>query len=225
MVAEKLSRDNGGEQEPEHEIASLEEAIAVIEALKGALREKEAALEEAQENATKDTLLESMLNQGAAKRELEKRVEEGRAFGVFIVDIDKFKPYNDTYGHDEGDELLLLLEELLQKYFRREDDNCVLARIGGDEFLLIMIDLIQNGRRTSDPHQQMENIREIVLRQGVEAELLERQPRARALGVGLSVGGAIFDPQDPVSAKELKREADAALYVDKRRRHGSESSR
>lgn len=219
-------RERFPDNHEEHQVSSLEEARAVIEALRASLASKEDELNEVKKRVDMDPLLESMLNQGAAKRELERRVGEGLPFGVWIVDIDKFKLYNDTYDHEEGNQLLYLLEELLQANFKRDDDNCTLARIGGDEFLLmIMIDLVQDGRRSPDPHQQMENVREIILRQRVEAEMLRREPRAAAIGVGLSVGCAIFNPDEPVSAQELKKRADAAMYEDKRQRHGNSSSR
>jgi diguanylate cyclase (GGDEF)-like protein len=218
--------------ERRNEISSLEEALRVIAALEHSLEaEREArraALrqkEEIEEEAKHDSLLKTMLNQGATMERLEACVHENKPFGVFYVDIDRFKKFNDTYGHGAGNELLLLLEELLQENFRRATDNFEVGRVGGDEFLLIMAELKQGGRRSSDFEEQMQNIRELILRDKVEAGLYVRDPRTKEAGIGLSIGSAFFHPEQPISAPALKERADKALYLDKRTRRGDEPDR
>lgn len=55
-----------------------------------------------------------------------------------IMDIDKFKTVNDTYGHAAGDVVLKLFGQLLRTNFRKED---VIGRIGGDEFVVLLKNL------------------------------------------------------------------------------------
>ena len=54
---------------------------------------------------------------------------------MLLMDIDNFKQLNDTYGHQAGDQVLILLARIMQKYSRKGD---VAARIGGDEFILFL---------------------------------------------------------------------------------------
>lgn len=72
-----------------------------------------------------------------ASKVLMKAREDGITAVVLFVDIDGFKPINDTYGHEEGDEALLLLASTLTKNFRNND---IIARWGGDEFVVVAID-------------------------------------------------------------------------------------
>ena len=69
------------------------------------------------------------------ERELSRSKRQGTPLGVIMLDLDHFKEYNDTYGHNAGDELLCALGQLIQDQIRREDIAC---RFGGEEFLLIM---------------------------------------------------------------------------------------
>jgi diguanylate cyclase (GGDEF)-like protein len=193
------------------ELSSLEEARAVILAL--------------QERLKYDPNLSSFLNKKETGKRVEARVERGEPFGLFLIDLDNFKPYNDTYGHRQGDQLLQKLEAILQQNFRREGDEAThslleAGRIGGDEFLVIMAELSisddrreETEQRTQDPHQQMDNIY-AMLRQ-VEARLLEEDPNAQKVGLGFSIGSTLFDPHEPVSAEMLLDQADEAMYKEK----------
>jgi len=77
------------------------------------------------------------------RREFEQRLEKalssvqagGEEFSVLLIDLDRFKPVNDTCGHLAGDELLRQISQLFQGRLREED---TLARLGGDEFGIIL---------------------------------------------------------------------------------------
>lgn len=60
-------------------------------------------------------------------------VRNNKPFSVVLVDIDKFKAINDTYGHDVGDRVIFELAQLLRKELRNAD---VVARFGGEEFII-----------------------------------------------------------------------------------------
>jgi diguanylate cyclase (GGDEF)-like protein len=70
--------------------------------------------------------------------EAERYLGEGRAIGVAIIDLDEFKPVNDTFGHLAGDRILRDVGAL---FVSRTRSNDLIARYGGDEFLLLVVDL------------------------------------------------------------------------------------
>ena len=72
---------------------------------------------------------------------LKAFLEKAGAGALFALDIDDFKRINDTYGHQFGDQVLILLANTLKECSRQED---MAARIGGDEFLLFLPDCTQN---------------------------------------------------------------------------------
>jgi len=67
--------------------------------------------------------------------EISKSARSGGGLGVIMSDIDLFKKFNDTYGHDAGDLVLVEFAKLLTKSFR---DSDIVCRFGGEEFIIIM---------------------------------------------------------------------------------------
>jgi diguanylate cyclase (GGDEF)-like protein/PAS domain S-box-containing protein len=136
--------------------------------------------------------LEEML-----QRETRRAVRSDLGLGVLMLDLDHFKKFNDTFGHDAGDTVLRETAAFLSKSVRAEDIVC---RFGGEEFLVI---LPQASLKVT--HVRAERIRSklrelTVLHQG--------QPLGM---VTVSVGVAEL-PQHGTSPKELIDAADAALY-------------
>ena len=87
----------------------------------------------------------------ALEQALEDRLQNGRPFSLLYADLDNFKVYNDTYGFNEGDKILLLLSKLLGSALQKKGaGNDALYHVGGDDFVLI-----------SHPHRVM-NIAECV---------------------------------------------------------------
>ena len=114
-----------------------------------------------------------------------------------MLDLDKFKVFNDTYGHAAGDTLLRKLGGFLRSRTRGEDIAC---RYGGEEFVLILpeasIEVTQ---------QRAEQLRE-------EFKLLTVQDRGQTLGaLTLSVGVAVF-PEHGATVEEILHAVDTALY-------------
>lgn len=121
--------------------------------------------------------------------------------GYFLIlDIDKFKDINDTYGHSAGDAVLQRIGEFLRSQFREGD---IIGRIGGDEFIILMKYV---GSRT-------------IARKRVEAMLNEirsmKHPELEGRPVTFSVG-VVFSPESGSSFEELYKNADQALYQTKR---------
>ena len=120
------------------------------------------------------------------------------ALAVLHLDLDKFKYFNDTYGHTLSDELLKQLADRLRMRLGQADTLC---RLGGDEFMLVLGDLIAE--------QVMGQVATLC------ADLLERVAEpfdidGRRLQVSLSIGVAIY-PQDGSDAGVLMRHANTAL--------------
>lgn len=133
----------------------------------------------------------------ALDRELARAIRSGESLSVVMLDIDFFKRFNDTFGHDAGDAVLRTLGTLLRKRARAEDIAC---RYGGEEFMLVMTGM------SSDAAQN----RVDVLREEIQA--LDVQHEGRSLGrITVSAGIATY-PLHAQGKKELIEAADQALY-------------
>jgi diguanylate cyclase (GGDEF)-like protein len=113
-----------------------------------------------------------------------------------MLDIDHFKDFNDTYGHDAGDQVLVALGRLLRLSIRQSDIAC---RYGGEEFVIIL-----PGANAEDGCSRAEIIR-------AEFGALTVEFEARQLSATISVGVALY-PLNGASPDELLRAADAAMY-------------
>jgi diguanylate cyclase (GGDEF)-like protein len=71
------------------------------------------------------------------EEEIARSKRRKKPFSVIIMDIDKFKHFNDTYGHLAGDEIIISLACTLTKTLREED---ILSRFGGEEFMVLLPD-------------------------------------------------------------------------------------
>ena len=84
--------------------------------------------------------LTHLLNRRAGERALEnglqKAITEDLQFAVMLIDLDRFKPINDTYGHEAGDLVLVEISRRIEKSLRKSD---TVIRWGGDEFLILAI--------------------------------------------------------------------------------------
>lgn len=84
--------------------------------------------------------LTSLLNRRAYDQyfpsEVERAYRQGYPLFLALIDVDDFKVYNDTYGHDEGDKILITLGNALRTFTRKNVDLCF--RLGGDEFAVML---------------------------------------------------------------------------------------
>jgi diguanylate cyclase (GGDEF)-like protein/PAS domain S-box-containing protein len=138
----------------------------------------------------------------ALHRELEGDDAAGTA--VVYVDLDNFKPVNDTHGHAAGDELLILAAEHLKEASRRED---VVGRLGGDEFIVLL-------RGIPNPAVAMQVADRICTSLHTSIEMSSGTVDLRA-SVGVACAGA-----GTTTPEELVRRADAAMYVSKHQEQG-----
>jgi diguanylate cyclase (GGDEF)-like protein/PAS domain S-box-containing protein len=135
------------------------------------------------------------------EREMRRAARAAQSLGILMIDLDHFKKFNDTYGHDAGDAVLRETGASLSKGIRAEDFVC---RFGGEEFVVIL--------PTADP----ETSRARAERLRTKMRELTIMYQGKTLGmVTISVGVAAF-PAHGTSPKELMVAADAALYEAKR---------
>ena len=135
---------------------------------------------------------------------LERRVAEepAKAAGaLFYIDLDNFKQVNDTHGHQVGDEALLEVAALLKEQIRGGD---LAARLGGDEFALFLCGM---------DRAAAERKAELILKAG---ECLRGFSGTAEHPLGLSLGGAVFEPRTGEALEALFRRADQAMYSVKR---------
>ena len=136
------------------------------------------------------------------ERELQVASRKKQAVAVLFLDLDHFKRFNDTFGHDAGDMVLQALADLFRAFFRATDMCC---RYGGEEFAIIL----------PESSAQDAAIRADALRS--EVKNLRLQYKKQTLGpLTLSAGVAAF-PEHGSTAEELLKIADQCLYESKSR--------
>ena len=135
--------------------------------------------------------------QESLERELRRAARSNKSLGGILLDIDHFKQFNDSYGHEAGDIVLRELGSFLQSQIRGEDIAC---RVGGEEFLLILPDT-----SLDITMQRAEKLRE-------ESKRVNIQYGGRPLAaITLSMGVAAF-PVHGTTCDIILRSADEALY-------------
>ena len=140
-------------------------------------------------------LLESMTREFAFAKRKQHFV------GVIMIDVDHFKSYNDTYGHDAGDAVLRAFGAFLQKQTRHED---IASRYGGEEFVMIF-----SGIEEADLLKRCEEIRN-------KTKLLVVEHPGQSLGtISISLGAALY-PQHGQTPDEVITAADTAMYQAKK---------
>jgi len=135
------------------------------------------------------------------ERELARAARRKQTLAVFMLDLDHFKRFNDTFGHGAGDAALKAVAEIFRSSIRSEDIAC---RYGGEEFTIMMPDV-----PIAIALDRAETIRRAVANLSVP---LDRETCAE---FSVSIGVAIY-PDDGEGADQLLRRADLALYRAKR---------
>lgn len=161
--------------------------------------ELEAANKKIMELATHD-ILTGLANRRVFYEMLEAALEQAKrrneVLAVLFIDLDNFKPINDTWGHDIGDKVLIDIARRIKKAIRAAD---TIARIGGDEFL-ILLNPVKN-------KNEAKRVAEKVLEK-IEAPLEIGEIK---VSVGMSIGISICT-NGKCSADKLIIDADSAMY-------------
>lgn len=121
-----------------------------------------------------------------------------KKFAVLMLDLNKFKSINDTYGHAAGDKVLVAVSQRLVSIVRESD---TVARLGGDEFVLIVESINERAQLEALGHKLMDVVSQnLILDSG------------QTVAVGASVGYAWY-PKDGDSLRDILEVADQAMYT------------
>lgn len=203
-------RDAGDDKVDELEIALIASTVGMVLVifamavlvLVPMMRRLESQTDELIDLATTDPLTGS-LNRRSFMREAEAEFARfrryGNRFAVIMIDIDRFKKVNDTYGHAGGDSVIRALTRVCLEQTRSSD---VLGRMGGEEFAVLLPEATIDSARIAAEK----------LRAALEAEVVHHE--GREIRFTASLGVAVAGDDDTEILKILSR-ADDALYVAK----------
>ena len=157
-------------------------------------------------------LLTDIPNRFAMERFIDAQIEQadksGGILGLIYIDLDKFKPINDTYGHHVGD---LFLQAVARRMSRQLSGSDMLARLGGDEFAALVSP--QNGRMNLDPVvARLKHCFDKPFR--IEDHLIHGEA---------SIGVALY-PEDGATQDSLLSAADAGMYAVKNKKKNFEKN-
>jgi len=119
----------------------------------------------------------------------------GEIFSLILIDIDDFKSINDTFGHQEGDRVLINISRLFVENIRKSD---AVARYGGEEFLIL------------SPHHDIESAK--ILAEKIRL-LVQKEQLSEKIKVTISLGVTTYKPNSTID--DLFSESDKALYLAK----------
>jgi diguanylate cyclase (GGDEF)-like protein len=177
---------------------------AEIERLREQLSRSEALREQLEKSALEDALT-GLLNRRGFERAFAQAIAYLKRYGgsaaLLYLDLDRFKPVNDRYGHAAGDVVLREIARLLLGSVRASD---IAARLGGDELALVLWNL--DARQMATKMRALETL----------VENASFEVAGAKLDVGVSIGGVMLAPEDDL-ASALSR-ADAAMYARKKER-------
>lgn len=146
-------------------------------------------------------LMTGLYNRGSGEKIISDLLKE-RAGGLLcLIDCDKFKTINDTYGHSIGDKVIIAIAENLQKSCRDKD---VILRLGGDEFAIFMPGMLQKASAEKFFERLFENIGQI--------KMTEMQGKS----IEISQGACFYHESEEISFDYLYRKVDRAMYQSKK---------
>jgi diguanylate cyclase (GGDEF)-like protein/PAS domain S-box-containing protein len=157
--------------------------------------------------------LTRLWNRRRFDEELRRQVSRCQRYAeraaLLLIDLDDFKPVNDSHGHKVGDDLLIEISAALRTRLRDTDS---IARIGGDEFAALVVNVSPDQAETL-----AEAITEVIGETEVDVD-------GQSVSVGASVGVALID-EDPQHQQDVFVRADKAMYAAKGGKAGSEVAR
>jgi diguanylate cyclase (GGDEF)-like protein len=175
--------------------AELQETVKKLEFTRARLSQEELT--------ARTDALTGLFNRRCFDAELPNFIERAKAIGgglaLIAMDLDKFKPVNDTMGHPAGDFVLKGVGKILIEGVRKSDLPC---RVGGDEFMLLLADLSEEEART-----RAEAIRTAIGK-------LAHPGNERGIQITSTMGGTLYRTGE--AAADLVHRADEALYEAKR---------
>lgn len=153
--------------------------------------------------------LTGLLNRRAFHDDMARRIKHShrtqQQAALFYIDLDNFKPINDNFGHQKGDELLKSIAGLILENVRAGD---LVARLGGDEFACWLEDV-----SLSEVAEKAKSFKQLCRQVPVHLDL-------DGYGLGFSIGIALYDPLSNEATESLVNRADGAMYRVKKKGKG-----
>ncbi|MGD0585519.1 MAG: GGDEF domain-containing protein, partial [Oryzomonas sp.] len=188
----------------ESELADIKTDLADV---RDDLSKSQAKEEETRKFALQDALTglpNRVFFEQGLKNGLIQAKRHGGGLAVLFIDIDKFKSINDTYGHDIGDKVLIMVADRLKSSIREED---MISRWAGDEFVCLLLEVKQEADVTRLAENMVKRISKAYEINGT------------VLSIRASIGIAIY-PADGKTADILFKNADTAMYKAKETENG-----
>lgn len=136
--------------------------------------------------------------------ELNRAKRDKKTLSFMMIDVDHFKLYNDTYGHQEGDRVLTKIAEVLKSFCKRAGDFAF--RLGGEEFGILF------SEQTKEESEPFANI----IRESIEKLEIPHVNNTVSNVVTISAGLLIISPRETITENEIYKRADTLLYKAKK---------
>ena len=146
-------------------------------------------------------MLTGLNNRGSGEQKVKELLQQGQPGALALIDCDRFKSINDTYGHMVGDQVLIALAEAIAKCIHKGD---IALRLGGDEFAIYMINIVDKENAKVHIQHVFDEVNKIHI------------PQIYDHPIHISMGVTFFQPETPMKFDRLYQQADKALYESKR---------
>ena len=146
-------------------------------------------------------MLTGLNNRGSGEQKVKELLQQGQPGALALIDCDRFKSINDTYGHMAGDQVLIALAEAIAKGIHNGD---IALRLGGDEFAIYMINIVDKENAKVHIQHVFDEVNKIHI------------PQIYGHPIHISMGVTFFQPETPMEFDHLYQQADKAMYESKR---------
>ena len=146
-------------------------------------------------------MLTGLNNRGSGEQKVKELLQQGQPGALALIDCDRFKSINDTYGHMAGDQVLIALAEAIAKCINKGD---IALRLGGDEFAIYMINIVDKENAKVHIQHVFDEVNKIHI------------PQIYGHPIHISMGVTFFQPETPMKFDHLYQQADMAMYESKR---------
>ncbi len=146
-------------------------------------------------------MLTGLNNRGSGEQKVKELLQQGQPGALALIDCDRFKSINDTYGHMAGDQVLIALAEAISKGIHKGD---IALRLGGDEFAIYMLNIVDKEKAKVHIQHVFDEVNKIHI------------PQIYGHPIHISMGVTFFQPETPMEFDHLYQQADKAMYESKR---------
>ena len=146
-------------------------------------------------------MLTGLNNRGSGEQKVKELLQQGQPGALALIDCDRFKSINDTYGHMAGDQVLIALAEAISKGIHKGD---IALRLGGDEFAIYMLNIVDKEKAKVHIQHVFDEVNKIHI------------PQIYGHPIHISMGVTFFQPETPMKFDHLYQQADKAMYESKR---------